>query len=203
MIAAILGAVNTEVEILEGVLNHVAEQGILTVLQTGNLVSSPTPREVIACLAASEVVLVQGEADRHVARFARKSSRRGAEDTLETADLRKVLDSISSTQLEWLHHLPRRRHLEIDGVRFALCHGAPGAQREAIRRDLPATRFERLRELEPVDILICGGAPETFSKRVGETLICGIGPLRGTSGAIEWAMLSTEGETPALDVMFL
>lgn len=203
MIFAVVGAVNGQLDALERALDFIEQRGILLTLQAGDVaVGGEAPNEVIALLALKKIPCVQGEQDRELIRFARKpQSWRARWDEATLTGMSAARDRLSSRNLEWLNALPRTKHLEAEGKSICLCHGSPASQAEIVAADLPLAKFERLREMEPVDVLLCGGASESFAMPVAESLVCGIGPLRSEEDRLEVCFVSTEGAQPTFEVI--
>ena len=205
MIFAVIGAINGDLEALECALAGADEQGMLVILQTGNVaVGRAHSNEVVARLRERNILCVQGERDRELVRFARKpQSWRARWDEETLSQMTAASDAITSQHLEWLNTLPRARHLELEGTAICLCHGTPAAQAELLSPQMPLAKLERVREMDPAQVILCGGASESFSRSIGETLLCGIGPLRRGDGAVELCVVSTEEETARLMVQEL
>ncbi|MBI3118576.1 MAG: metallophosphoesterase family protein [Candidatus Hydrogenedentes bacterium] len=211
MIAAVLGAVEGNVSALGAALDHISHLGIHTVFQTGHLaVGGPAPNEVTERLRVSDIPAVQGEMDRQLLRYARKPDAwrnrlvregerpRGPVRANLIADFEAALAALTTENLEWLNRLPRRLELAIDGAQFFVCHGSPASQSELLSPGTPLQRLERLREMAPVDVLICGGVAETFERHLGNTLLVCPGPLMTATGAAHFVLVSTESGTPRM-----
>ncbi len=196
MLMAAIGDIRGNLPPLEAVLAALSERKIQTVVHTGNtVVGHDFGGSILTRLDAFGAVSVQGAEDRQAARFYKKRTSISKRlDAQQVEDLARAQDTLSSVQIERIAALPPRRLLKVDGVRVLLCYGSPGSQRDVLAADSPIAKFERQREIEVVDIIVCGGAPSFFRRRVGGTLFVGPGPLVCKEGVAAYTLLSTETE---------
>lgn len=193
---AVLGDINGNARALRGVLDDLAEQGILTVLQTGNLVAGHgRAKEVLDLLQERRVTCVQGVKDRAVARFRRKEAR--LRDRLsgdEVAQLAAVHESLTGEVIEVLRRLPARRDLEIEELSILVCHGSVSNASDLLSGGTAEAKFQRQREIAPVDIIVCGGAREPFARYIENTLFVGPGWVDHSPGIACYSIVDTEEE---------
>jgi predicted phosphodiesterase len=196
MLMAAIGEVRGNFSALQAVLNAIEDSGIQTIIQTGNIGSSPSSAEtVIAFFRNSPVPGVQGEFDRLLGRFERK--RAALLKRLEPAEyaaLESAHAALSSASLEFLRALPRQRRLDVDGVSVLACYGAVTGASGILTAETPHVKFQREREAALADVVVCGGAPEPFSLLVEHTLFVSPGPLNAGPGQARYAVISTEEE---------
>lgn len=109
MILGAFGDVRGNISALEKVLSSFDEEGIQTLVNTGDCVCGhSSPNEVIALLRSRNIVGVQGLWDRRVVRFQRK--RETLRRTLNEKDfelLEEAYAAVSSENLEYLRSLPK------------------------------------------------------------------------------------------------
>lgn len=180
---------------LRQLLLHCEHEGIQTFVNTGDsAVGGPAPHEVIDLLRSHHVVSVQGERDRLLVRFQRKTAQlRARLDAAEFERIQAASGMCSSEALEYLRGLPHWRTVDIEGVPVAVCHGAPSGQSQRLTATDPPDRFRRQREIAPVEILICGHAGEPFVREVDGTLFVNPGSVGDApDGRIHYAVISTE-----------
>mgnify|MGYP006281218499 FL=1 len=194
MFLAAFGGVAGNFSMLEGVLRHLGDLGILTIAHTGGLLcGGDDAPAIIELIRDSGVICVQGAADRRVARFQRKSGalekRLGQKDYARIAQAHAAL---SGAQLEWLQGLPRVRRFRVEGVNITLCHGLPDRAGGRLTRQTPVERLLRQREHDPNPLILCGGAPEPCVRRAGETLFADPGTLAGPDGMGRFTVVDTE-----------
>ena len=194
MILAVLGDVNGNVRALRAALAPIEKAGILTILQTGNLVAGHgEARDVLALVEHSGVVCVQGVRDRQVVRFRRKEpSLRGRMSAGEADALAVAHAALSSSDLELLRRLPSKKELHIDRVRIVLCHGSISNPADILDAQTPLMKFQRQRELAPVDMVVCGGAREAFHVQVGGTLFVGPGWVDHAPGIAGFTLVDSD-----------
>jgi predicted phosphodiesterase len=194
MILAAIGAVRGNFSALSDVISAIDDAGIEIIFCTGDLVAGgENGGQVIDQLIAREVICVQGIEDRRVLRARRKETslrNRLGEDQAD--GYVRAHASLRSQQLEWLRGLPPRRALEIDQHPLTLCHGNLTSQSTPMEGDMPLFRFERQREIAPVDLIVCGGAETPFQRNVAGTLFVNPGPLSSEHGSLHWTEIDLE-----------
>jgi predicted phosphodiesterase len=201
MILAALGDIDGHLPARESVLAAVDEAGILTVLHTGNSVGGvSSDAAVLAVLARRAVPSVLGARDRLVVRYRRKAASLAKRLSPEALDMvRRAYENLASTGLEALGNRPETRTITIEGLRIALCHGALGNRKDVLTGATPLVKFQRQRELSPVDIVLAGGQDAPFHRTVDGTLFVGPGPLRAAPGAARYARIDTDSDPWAVE----
>lgn len=206
MIMAAFGGLRGSMPVLRALLDAVDAEGIQTIVNTGDcVVGHPSPNDVIECLCRRRIPTVQGLWDRRVAWFHQKQKRLRAKSSPEEfALIEETYRQCKSENLEYLHALPRTRTLVVDGIRIGLCHGTFTSQSECLRHDDDDALFRRQREIQPLPIIVCGGAPEGFVRTVDETLFVNPGRAAVAAGSAgvapdgteraSYAVISTEEE---------
>ncbi len=204
MILAVLGAVNGRADLLGRAISEVEQEGIQCLLQTGNIVGEPGhSAESIALLQQHSVQCVCGVSDLELLRFGRKPDSFLRKEPEECARLARIQAGLRAAQTEWIRGLPKRRVLELDGLRILLCYGSPGNPAELLEMETPLTRFKRQREAFPAHIIICGGASESFSRWVDGTLFVHPGPLALSPRSIQYSCVNTETEPWSVELRTL
>lgn len=191
---AVLGDINANARALRAVLDDIAEQGILTVLQTGNLVlGRGAPGLVLDLLRERRVTFVQGVKDRAVTRFRRKEARLRDRLSSDEAELLSAAhESLSGEAIEALRRLPSRRDLVIEELSILVCHGSVSNASDTLSGGTAEVKFQRQREAAPVDIIVCGGAREPFARYIENTLFVGPGWLDDAPGTACYCVVNTE-----------
>lgn len=196
MIFAALGDVDGNLSALEAVLKDLDEAGILTVVQTGNLVGEASSEAVVRLLRERGVTVVQGLHDRRVTRFRRSAMllrRKLGDEVWES--LRRAHLGLSRDSIEWLARLPHARTMNVDGFAIVVCHGSPAGVSHVLDETTPAEWLRRQREIAPADVIVCGGARAPFSRMVDGTLFAGPGPLYPRFGEACYTVVDLE-QTP-------
>jgi len=193
MYLAIIGDVLSNFSGLERVLDAIADAGIYRVIHTGNISKDGLhAAPCIALLRARGVVCVQGSLDRAFVREGRKKGRDGSER--EASRERHPLDSVS---LEYLNTLPRKRVLTEEGLRILVCHGSINSPATLLDSHTPQSVFQRQRELDPANVIICGGAAEPFQYLADDSLCVMPGRMTSDSGAVRYTVVDTEVLPPS------
>lgn len=193
MLLAVLGDCGGHADALESALNAIAEEGILTIFQTGNLAGPQGVDRIAALLRDFGVKVCQGEKDRQLVRFEQKSGTFLKKMEPEEYDwLASSHAALSSEGLEYLRGLPKRIERGIDGVSMLCCHGSPASQSEVIDEETAYTRLQRHRESSTADLLICGGAPQPFHRWVDGALFVGPGALLAAQGQAQYTLVDTD-----------
>lgn len=193
MLIAALGDVNGQANALKSVLDFVMNEGILTVIQTGNLAGESAGDAVIALLEGCEARVAQGEIDRLHLRFEQKREtlkKKLSPDEFEV--LSNAHAHLSSASLEYLRSLHKRVEFQVDGIHVLLCHGSPTSQADILDKDTPLTRMQRQRESVEARLIVSGGATEPFSRQIEDTLFVGPGPLLGPRGQAQFTLIDTD-----------
>jgi len=164
------------------------------------------PQECIDFLRARPHILtVQGNYDRHVARypertaeFARKWGRVRPD---KLAAIARDSAAITPEGREWLLGLPRELTLEIAGVPLLMTHYAPGAK-EGLGLWTPASRLADYARTTPAWIVVVGHTHSPFARMAGDTLFVNPGTVgRAWGGRPSYAILTVEsGHPPAAEL---
>jgi len=195
MLFAAIGCINGNSAALKSALAAIAEEGIHTILHTGNAVAGGEGgAEVLALLSSASAICVQGNHDRLVVRYARK------QQTLESkidesllAAVRTAHQSLTSEHLECLRDWRKSRIIPLELKTGFLCHGSPGNPREILDADTPVVKLQRQREIARTDVIVCGGG-DPFIRVVDGTLFVSPGPLADNAGRAHYTVIDTDAE---------
>lgn len=187
---ALLGSIDGEVDALRKALDAIEDEGIITILQTGNIAWGSRSSEAIALLRERRVQCVQGKRDRILARLERKRKRLIKELGEEFPAYEAAHDALRAADIEWLGALPHERRLELDGVEVLLCHGIPGDQDDYFDKHTPAQKLERARETTAAQIIASGGSEQTFVLGMENCLIASAACL-GLGPDAQWLRIDT------------
>lgn len=188
---AVLSDVHGVLPALDAALAEPAVAAADLVVVTGDHAAGPQPVEVLDRLTGigDRVVLVQGNADRDLARIARG----------EHVDVPDEISTWAATQLrpdqvDLLESLPHPVTVEVDGFGpVAFCHGTPRDLAEVVLVD---TRMSRWAEVfadlpDEVRTVVCGHTHMPFTRLVDRRLVVNpgsVGMPYGGAGA-HWALL--------------
>lgn len=194
MIFAAIGSIDGNERALERVLTAIAEEGIHTILHTGNAVAGGTGGDaVMALLERHNVICAQGNTDKLVVRYSRKreSLERKVDPDLLAA-VRAAHESLASQNLERIRDWRKTHRIPLEHLTGMLCHGSPGNPREILAAGTPAVKMQRQREIAGADIIVCGGAAEPFSRFIDGALFVATAPLVDAAGAARYTLINTE-----------
>jgi predicted phosphodiesterase len=197
---AVLGDIDGHVEALQGALDAIENEGIITVFHTGNCVWGPHGSETIALLRARGVQCLQGARDRIMARLERKRARMERELGAEFPAYEAALAGLRAADVEWLGKLPHERRVALDTVSVLVCHGVPGDQDAYMDDQAPPSRVERAREAASAEIVVSGGGHGFFSREILGCLLVNA-PALVTDGVIQWARIDTGGTAEAVTLI--
>jgi len=197
MLVAAIGDIRGNLPALESVLKTLANEGIQTIVNTGDsAVGHRSSDDVVHLLKKTKTTSVQGGLDRLLTRFSRKN--RSLQNRLPEAQyhaLQEAYAHCSSTTVEYLGSLPSRAKLGVDGIFLELCHGSLTSQSERLRQEDDESLFQRQREMTEAHIIVCGQGEDAFIRRVDETLFVHPGSVgMASDGRAHYAVISTENE---------
>ncbi len=197
MFFAAIGDIESNFLELRQVLRVLEYEGIHLVLHTGNICEGPENAQAcLTLLRDSRVVSVQGLQDKALAHWMRRPSKRIADAALGAA-----YAALNSASIEFLAGLPRKRLLREEGLSIALCHGSINSATDVLTASTPSARFQRQRELEPADIIVCGGDREPFSRCVDASLFVCPGVLVPKTGLPRYTLVNTESVPWSVEII--
>lgn len=179
MIFSVLGDIKGNINALEAAVDALDAEGVDLILHAGNCaVGYSEVNAVIDLIRARHIQAVQGELDRHLVRMRTNSTLRSTRLSLEDQEaIIRAREFISSTNLEFLRSLSRRKRFTLEGIEVLLCFGSPSNPFMPLSSHTPLIRFDREREYAQADIVVFGGARKPFYKWVNQTLFVGIAPM--------------------------
>ncbi len=197
MIFAAIGDIRGNISALKCVMDLVIQQGIQTIVNTGDsVVGHSGSHDVIEVMRGESIPSVQGERDGLLARFGRKHA--SLRQRLPEADfeaLERAYKQCSSQDLEYLASLPSRLTLAVDGVSIEVCHGSLTGPRDRLSLNDDPSLFRRQRELTAASIIVCGRGEDAFVRQIDDTLFVNPGSVgMASDGQAHYAVVSTETE---------
>lgn len=109
----------------------------------------------------------------------------------------KALEQLTDTALGKLINLPSVKMIEMDGVKFQLCHGSPWDRDSYIYPDSPQELLDKC-VTSAVDFVLLGHTHYPFVYCKGRTVIANIGSVgqaRDKGGVASWAVIDTSNRT--------
>jgi predicted phosphodiesterase len=155
---------------LESVWRVLNERGLAdgrTVLNAGDNVGyGDAPVDCVQFLRARPQILgVQGNYDKHVARFTEKKDelhrKWGKSRPDKYAAIRRDSEALSADDQQWLRDLPGERTLTLEGEVIFLTHYAPGSK-EGLGTWTPDNRLEELARATEARVVVCGHTHTAF-----------------------------------------
>lgn len=179
MLVAAIGDIHGNLPALEAVLLEIDEEGIHTILNTGDcVVGFPWPDEVIELLRDRQIPTVQGEMDRFAVRFLRKQqSFKDKWSQAEYDALQWTHENMRSENLEFLRSLPKQVRITLEEIEIMLCHGTPTGQADELHPDDPKERFERQREAANAHLIVLGKTHTPLDYPLADTLFVNPGSV--------------------------
>ncbi|HAX74101.1 MAG TPA: YfcE family phosphodiesterase [Firmicutes bacterium] len=167
---AVIGDIHSNKYALESVLTHIKEQGVDTILSTGDLVGYlPYPNEVISLLKKHHVFVVKGNHDDTIANASSVSA-----EELKRYDVKQIQSKasnlytnyvLSDENRTYLKNLPHELNFKILDKTIQVVHGSHRDIAEYLNED-----EELLTQLAPTvlaDVLICGHTHMPYHLNVG------------------------------------
>jgi len=175
---------------LDAVLTEVPEDAVILV--GGDVAMGPFPGETLERLRSigDRVRWIRGNADRELA---------PDEAGLAPPDaLDWVRERLSAEQIEFLHGLPERLELEIDGLGPVLfCHASPRNDVDVFLEGTPEERVVPLFADVEATTVVCGHTHMQFAREIAGIRVVNAGsvgmPYEDEPGAF-WALLGPEVE---------
>lgn len=197
MILAAFGAIHGDLRALDRALEAVDQEGVQTLVCTGNLADGPDPDEVIERLRMHQVHVVQGDRDRLLARLVRKRKRLEREvDPQTLARLEQAHRRCGSANLEWLAGLPHVRSFKVDGEPVVLFNGTIASAAARIRPDDSDEVFRRQREAALARVYVFDGSAGPFVRTIDGAVFANPGALLAEPGCVSYMLVSTEEDEP-------
>lgn len=201
----VISDIHGNLKALEAVWLALTEAGLSEgpVLNAGDNVGyGPAPEACVEFIRAhSQIVTVQGNYDRNVARFPEKQNEyhkkwaRGRPDKYEA--LRQDSASISDGTRDWLLALPKEQTLSLGSVSLLLTHYAPGVKQGLGRTTSDADLRAHARNTN-ARVVVCGHTHSPFVRQADHVLFVNPGTVgRSWFGGPCYAVLTlAPGEPP-------
>ncbi len=196
MYLAAIGHIHGNLPALTAVLDHLDDEGILTILNTGDsVVGHPEANEVVDLLRSHNVMSVLGEADRRAVHFLRKRATLEKKYSPEEfVAVEQAFESLRPENLEYLRGLPRARACNIEQLNILLCHGTPANPAATLEETDSVDLFKRQREIAVADIIIGGGTHQPYARLVDATLFVSPGSVGSKPHTATFAIIDTENQ---------
>lgn len=188
---ALISDVHANLIALQAVLEDVATRWVDTILCAGDVVGYyPYPVETIALFQERRIISIQGNHDRAVINA-------GSLDLnpMASSAVAWTASNIDAPSLSFLRGLPRSLHVERDGVRIAIYHGAPFDDDHYVFEDEATEDLLRMAEC---DLLVLGHTHVPFIRRHGRGMIVNpgsVGQPRDGDPDASYAIYDTERRT--------
>lgn len=179
---------------LEAVLREAEVQGIEHLFILGDLVGYYYhPDTVLKQLKKWPHDMIQGNHERMLG--AARKSKHSARKIKEKygSGIEMALRKIKEKDIQELLDLPKNKRVIIDGVRFALFHGAPWDENAYIYPDTEKEIMDKAAS-EDVDFVFLGHSHHPFIYKKGNTVVANVGSVgqaRDEGGAACWGIVDT------------
>jgi putative phosphoesterase len=185
MRVAALYDVHGNLPALEAVLAEVPADALILV--GGDVAMGPLPSDTLERLrgVGDRVQWIRGNADRELGP---DEEGMAPPDVLDWAR-----EQMSDEQIEFLHGLPERLELEVDGLgRVLFCHASPRNDVDIFLEGTPEERVVPLFAGVDAELVVCGHTHMQFSREIAGTMVINAGsvgmPYEDEPGAY-WALL--------------
>lgn len=150
--------------------------------------------------AHPNIVSVQGNYDRNVARFPDKQDdfqkRWGKSRPPKFEAIRRDSEAVSDATRQWLLALPREQIVTLAHTRLLVTHYAPGSK-EGLGTWTPNARLEALAGQTDAAVVVCGHTHVAFVRRAGGVLFVNPGTVgRGWHRRASYAVLTLDPDAP-------
>lgn len=194
---ALLGDIHGNSLALAAVLEAARAARVEKLLITGDFVGYYFwPREVMDMLADWDIAAVRGNhEDMLVDALSNPASLKKINDTYGSG-LQTAIETLTSTQLDWLCHLPHPSSFEFDGKSLLLCHGSPWDVNQYVYPDAKTDLLQRC-ATSGYDWVVMGHTHYPMVERVGQTVLVNpgsVGQPRNRIPAAHWALLDTASQ---------
>jgi putative phosphoesterase len=170
---------------LEAVLSEVPTEAAIVV--GGDVAAGPLPSETLERLRSlgDRVRWLRGNADRELAP--------GEEGLAPPEAMDWVRSRLSTEQIEFLHGLPERVELDVEGLGNVLfCHASPRNDMDIFLEATPVERVGPLFDDVGADLVVCGHTHMQFDREIAGIRVVNAGsvgmPYEDEPGAF-WALL--------------
>ena len=194
MLMAVFGDLAGNFSALKRVLSALEEEGIQTIIHTGNSVSGADDAvELLDTLQENNIISVQGERDRQIALYQQKQktiAKRVDENTLK--NIEAAHSALRSGQREALGGLKRFRRITVDEIDIVISHGLPANRNNFLDVEISEDKLRRQREREAGDLFLFGGGDTACIRKVDGFLFVNPGPLVVAPDKAQYALVNTE-----------
>lgn len=190
----ILGDIHGNHLALAAVLSSAREKEIQKLLITGDIVGYYFwPREVLELLNDWDFEMVRGNHEDMLRQSLSDGNFLKQVDVRYGQGIRRAIEVLNTSQLDWLTSLPHPMKIEIDGCRILLCHGSPWDLNQYVYPDAPESMMEKFTAVTE-DWIILGHTHYPMTRQFkGKTIINpgSVGQQRNKVRGAHWAMLDT------------
>lgn len=165
---AVFGDVHANLDALDAVFQHAADQGVLAYWCTGDLTGfGPQPDEVVRRIRGMKAVSVLGDFDRKVLKFEQKKEKwRSSKRPEYFLALQWALENLTEVSKEYLLDLPHTIAFGIGDHRILLGHGSPDSIKDEISLNSGEKRLKQYSSKSGADVILTGKTHQPFCRRV-------------------------------------
>lgn len=169
---AVIGDIHSNIDALQSVLKDIQEKQVDFIVCTGDLVGYlPFPNEVIDCIRAERVLVVQGNHDEVIAHAKRmpleELERMTVEEKCAKASASYTNAVITEANRKYLRELPQALTFKQGEREIVVVHGSPRSIKEYLYEDTPV--LAEISRESPYHVIICGHTHIPYHQEVGET----------------------------------
>lgn len=195
MRVALLGDIHGNSFALAAVLSAASALRVDKLLITGDFVGYYFwPKEVLEMLNDWDFEAVRGNHEDMLASALNYPETLAQVNAKYGSGLSTALETLTTTQIDWLCHLPHPKSFNFDGRRLLLCHGSPWDINQYVYPDAGDDLLERCAE-PGYDWVVMGHTHYPMVERVGKTVLINpgsVGQARNRMPGAHWGLLDTE-----------
>ncbi len=198
---AVLSDIHGNSVALSAVLDSVRNYGISDLIILGDFVGYYYHPDTVlqlledfnvTCIRGNHEVILKGLRDKSIDRE-RIRIKYGSGAIL-------ALEKLTPGQIDFLVNLPDIRQIEMDGIRFLLCHGSPSDPDAYVYPDASSAFLEKMAATEDADFILLGHTHYPFARASKGTVILNpgsVGQPRDQSFGASWAIINTSNRAVA------
>ena len=176
---ALIGDVHANLPALEAVLVHAHQNNVAAIWNIGDFVGyGAFPDEVVRLLRKEHAESIIGNYDLKALKVKKKREKWEKSKIPEKwLAFQWAYEHLSRKSRKYLHSLPRKLKIKVEGWRVLLVHGSPVSIEEHLTPSTPESRLRELAAGVKADLIICGHSHQPFTRRVNDTWFINTGSV--------------------------
>ncbi|BBE31468.1 phosphoesterase [Tepiditoga spiralis] len=190
---AFISDIHGNIEALNSILNDIEKQNIDKIYSLGDLVGyGPNPNEVVEKIRELKIQSVMGNYDDAVGNEKESCGctyNPGRETEVGDESISWTIKNTSSENKNFLKNLPKKLHIEFEGLKILLVHGSPlNELLEYVKPNIEVNRLNELVNSVNEDIIINGHTHISMEKNINGKTVYNAGSVGRTKEGIPEAV---------------